>query len=176
MVPEDFIQPGGLHGDENRNSSGLTLRASRRRGKDVGFVVVDAEFLQLGIGLVAVVVGVGVAGVVAGADAGAADVERHFAGGEEVVEDGFAGGGGKLAEDIAGGIGEGAAKAEDLLARRAGVEGDGVGCDFTGRAPSERGGCGVTAIAKGGPDRNGSAGGEGGQTAGNGDCGGRRGS
>ena len=47
-----------------------------------------------------------------------------------------------------------AAEAEDFLARGAGVEGDGVGCDFVNGGPGERGGGGVTAVAKSGPDLN----------------------
>ena len=61
------------------------------------------------------------------------------------MEDGFAGGWRELADDIAGGVGKRAAEAEDLLARGAGVENDGVRGNFRNGPPGERGGSGVTA-------------------------------
>ena len=79
--------------------------------------MIDGEFLQLGIGLVAFVEAVDGARVVARADAGAADIQGHFARREKIVHDGLAFGFGELAEDVAGRVGHRGAEAEDLLAR-----------------------------------------------------------
>ena len=81
----------GLHPSRRRprrgeeKEFGIHLARLKQCGQNVGFVVVDGEFLQLRIGLRTLVKAVGGARIVAGADAGAADVQRHLAGGEELV-------------------------------------------------------------------------------------------
>jgi len=114
--------------------------------------MVDGEFLELGIGLCALVKAVDVPRIVAGPDAGAADIQGHFAGSEELVHDLFAGRIWHLAQDIAGRIGESAAESENLLPCRARSEGDRVGRNLGCGLPRQRFALRITPVAKGGPD------------------------
>jgi hypothetical protein len=87
MEPLAFIHPGGLHGEEKRKSSAFSLRACAQHGQDVGLVVVDGKLLQFGIGLGAFVEAVEAARIIAGADAGAANIQSHLTRSKELVHD-----------------------------------------------------------------------------------------
>jgi len=50
-----FIHPGGLHGEANKNRSGLAVSAARKSRHNVISVVVNAEALEVRIGRTVVV-------------------------------------------------------------------------------------------------------------------------
>ena len=102
------------------NRSGFDLPRLAHHRDDVLAVVVDGEILQRPV-VGRLVVGVAGDGIVAGADAGAADIEVHPGGGEEVDEELLPRVGRKLVEEVARGVGEGGAEAEDLLVLLLGV-------------------------------------------------------
>jgi hypothetical protein len=114
--------------------------------------VVDGEFLQLRIGLGAFVEAVCIARIVAGTDAGAADVQRHLAGSKELVHQFVALRLRNLAQNVTGRIGERRAEAQNLLAGCAGIESDGVGDGLGGGFPSQWRSLRMTPVAIGGPD------------------------
>ena len=130
---------------------GIDFARLAQHGQDVGLVVIDGKFLQLGIGLVALVEAVHVARIVARADAGAAHVEGHFAGREQVVHQRLALVVLHLAEHVAGRVGHGRAEAEDLLLGGARIENNGVRSRLSGGHPRRRLGFGMTLAAKGAP-------------------------
>ena len=143
----------GLHpsrrapGRGEKEELGIGLARLAQHGQDVSLVVIDGELFQVGIGRGAVVVAVDGARVVAGTDGGAADIERHLSGSEEVVHHGRALGFVHLAEDVAGRIGERGAEAKHLLARGGGVKHDG-GCGHGGGGlPTQRIERGVALVA-----------------------------
>src|SRR3569833_3133046 len=99
--------------------------------------MVERELLQVRIGLGTLVVAVQLRGVVAGADAGAAYVEVHGLGREEIVYDGSAFGVTESTQHVGGSFSDGCANAEDLLPLRRGVELNGVGGDLLRFFPCE---------------------------------------
>ena len=103
---------------------GIDGESGTQSGQDSGPVVFDGEVLQLWIGLWRVVVAVGRARVITGADAGAADGESEAVGRKEFMQKICARLRLHAAEQIAGGIGEGSAEAKNALEFLRGIDGD----------------------------------------------------
>ena len=129
-----FIQPGGLHGDENRNKSGILFACLTQNGQVELLIVIDGKFLQIRIGLAALVVAVDLGRVVAGTDAGAAHIQRHGIGREQIVHHGRSLCIAQPAEHVRRGLSDGRAEAENLLTRCGRIELNRVCGDLAGAA------------------------------------------
>ena len=131
---------------------GIRLAGTAQQRQDIGLVMVDGELLHLRVGLCALVEAVYAPRIVAGADAGAAHIQRHLAGSEQVVHDFLLLVRRNLAKHVTGGIRQRPAKAKDFLLCGAGIERDGVGRNLCGGLPLQRIALHVAPIAKRGPD------------------------
>ena len=143
------LHPGGrAPGGGEEEHFGVDAHRVAEGREDVGAIVVDGEVFQAGIGRRGVVIGVGVARVIAATDGGAADGETEAMGAEELVHECLALSGFHAAEEVAGGIGEGCAEPEDALKPFTSIHFD-IGASAGSRLPGLDGQL-LEAIAAGG--------------------------
>ena len=102
-----------------------------QHGQNIRFIMSDGKPLHFKVGL-PFVVAEHFRGIVAGPDAGAANVESHFRRMKEIVKQLVASRGGKLVERVASGIGKRGAEPKHFLKFFAGVEHNGILCRVAG--------------------------------------------